>query len=78
MISIEQPIQILEEIQSKYESDTHICIQLVKPRTKKVIYSNYIQMGCNRTNKTTVVNTAGIRKWCRDYLKEEVTEDNND
>ena len=55
MISIEQLIQILEEI-----------------------HSNYLQMGFNRTNKTTVVNTAGIRKWCRDYLKEEVTEDNND
>lgn len=78
MISIEQLIQILEEIQSKYESDTHICIQLVEPRTKKVIYSNYLQMGCNRTNKTTVANTAGIRKWCRDYLKEEVTEANSD
>lgn len=78
MISIEQLIQILEEIQSKYESDTHICIQLVEPRTKKIIYSNYLQMVCNRTNKTTVVNTVAIRKWCRDYLKEEVTEDNND
>lgn len=78
MISIEQLIQILEEIESKYESDTHICIQIVEPRTKKVIYSNYLQMGRNRTNKTTVVNTSVIRKWCRDYLKEEVTEDNND
>lgn len=78
MISIEQLIQILEEIQSKYESDTHICIQIVEPRTKKVIYSNYLQLGRNRANKTTVVNTAVIRKWCRDYLKEEVTEDDND
>lgn len=70
MISIEQLIQILEEIQSKYESDTHICIQLVEPRTKKIIYSNYLQLGRDRANKTTVVNTVAIRKWCRDYLKE--------
>lgn len=78
MITIKQLIQILEEIESKYESDTHICIQIVEPRTKKAIYSNYLQLGRNRANKTTVVNTAGIRKWCRDYLKEEVAEDNND
>ena len=78
MITIKQLIQILEEIESKYESDTHICIQIVEPRTKKVIYSNYLQLGRNRANKTTVVNTVAIRKWCRDYLKEEVAEDNND
>lgn len=78
MITIKQLIQILEEIESKYESDTHICIQIVEPRTKNVIYSNYLQLGSNRKNKTTVVNTVAIRKWCRDYLKEEVTEDNND
>lgn len=77
-MSIEQLIKMLEEIQSTCECDTHIYIQLVEPRTKKIIYSNYNQICCNRTNKTTVVNTAGIRKWCRDYLKEEVTEDKND
>lgn len=77
-MSIEQLIKILEEIQSTCECGTHIYIQLVEPRTKKIIYSNYRQICCNRTNKTTVVNTAGIRKWCKDYLKEEVTEDKND
>lgn len=77
-MSIEQLIKMLEEIQSTCECDTHIYIQLVETRTKKIIYSNYSQIWCNRTNKTTVVNTAGIRKWCRDYLKGEVTEDKND
>lgn len=78
MISIEQLIKILEEIQSTCECDTHICIQLVDPRTKKLIYSNYLHMGCNNHNKTTVVNTAGIRKWCKDYVKNETTEADND
>lgn len=77
-MSIEQLIKMLEEIQSTCECDTHIYIQLVEPRTKKIIYSNYSQICCNRTNKTTVVNTAGIRKWCKDYLKEKVSEDKND
>lgn len=78
MISIEQLIRILEEIQSKCDSDTHICVQLVDPRTKKVIYSNYLHMGCNKRGKTTIVNTAGIRKWCKDYIKNETTEADND
>lgn len=78
MISIEQLIRILEEIQSKCDSDTNICVQLVDPRTKKVIYSNYLHRGCNKRGKTTIVNTVGIRKWCRDYLNNDTTEANND
>lgn len=78
MISIEQLIRILEEIQSKCDSDTHICVQLVDPRTEKIIYSNYLHMGYNKGGKTTVVNTAGIRKWCKDYIENETTEADND
>lgn len=78
MISFKQLIQILEEIESKHDFNTHICVQLVDPRTKKVIHSNYRHMGFNKRGKTTIVNTAGIRKWCKDYVKNETTEADND